>query len=125
MLSRMDSKSRATIDDIAIANDIASSAEGSLPNEESHGFIWKWEDGGTVAIDDVQSEVQKERGPTNDFFVDTDDKSTKEDKDSSSTAQKHRGLLSKLGFVAAYEDEPVSIFGFRCSPPKCGRNSVF
>lgn len=118
ILSRMDSKSRATIDDIAIANDIASSAEGSLPNGESHGFIWKWEDGGTVAI-----EVQEERGPTNDFFVDTDDKSTKEGKDSSSsTAQKYRGLLSF--FVAADEDEPVSIFGFRCSQPKCGRNSV-
>lgn len=118
--------SNATIDDIAIANDIASCAEGSLPSGESHGFIWKWEDGVRVAIDDVQSEVQEEREAKNDeFFARAENKITREKKDSPSTAPKHRGLLGRLGnLMSAYDDEPVSIFGFRCAPPRCGRNSV-
>lgn len=125
-LSSVGHSKATTIDDITIANDIASCAEGSLPNGESHGYIWKWEDGGRVAIDDVHSEVQEERDDSNEFFAGADKKFTVEGKDCSSTAPKHRGLLGKLGnLVSAYDDEPLSIFGFRCAPPKCGRNSVF
>jgi len=118
--------SNSTIDEIAIANDIASSAEG-LPGGESHGYIWKWEDGGRVAIDDVQSEVQEEeRNTSHEFFAGADKKSRVEgSNDSSSTSPKHRGLLGKLGnFVSVLDDEPISIFGFRCTAPKCGRNTV-
>jgi hypothetical protein len=116
---------KATIDDIAIANDIASCAEGSLQSSgESHGFTWKWKEHGCRnVIDDLESEVPTERGPS--VFVGADEKHTMDGKDSSSTSRKHRGLLGKLGnLVSAYEDEPVSIFGFRCGPPKCGRVSV-
>ena len=121
------SHSNSTIDEIAIANDIASSAEG-LPGGESHGYIWKWEDGGRVAIDDVQSEVQEEeRNTSHEFFAGTGKQSRVEGSNdsSSSTAPKHRGLLGKLGnFVSVLDDEPISIFGFRCTAPKCGRNTV-
>jgi len=117
------SHSEGTVDDIAIANDIASAAEGLLPGGESHSFIWEWEDCVRVSIDEVQS--QGERSTSRQSFASVDKKSTSGSKDGSSTAPKQRGLLGKLGnLVSVRDDEPVSIFGFRCAAPKCGRNTA-
>lgn len=117
-----------TVDDIAIANDIASAAEGLLPGGESHGFLWAWQDCVRVAIDEVQSQEERSTSRHSLASRSTDKKSTTDSKDengSSTSSQKRRGLLGKLGnMVSAQDDEPVSIFGFRCAAPKCGRNTA-
>lgn len=145
------SHSKAAVDDIAIANDIADSAEGLLPGGEAHGFIWQWYDGVKVVVDDVQSQISRRtnggysqisRRTKNSLQLTASTASTSrelsatssekkstttmESKDiSSSPAPKQRGILGKLGnMVSVHDDEPISIFGFRCATPRCGRNTT-
>lgn len=136
------SHSKAAVDSIAIANDITSCAEGLLPGGEAHGFIWEWYDGVTVVVDDVQSQISRQQSQTSrrrkhsleltastsrDLSATSSEKKpTMESKDSSSsTSPKQIGILGKLGnMVSVHDDEPISIFGFRCAAPRCGRNTT-
>ena len=117
---------RWTIDDIAIANDISSCAEGMEPSGEAHGFIWKWYDGSKVSIEeDAQSEEVTNERDVYELYIDGDKKVMGEGNGCSLGEPKHRGLLGKLGnLVTTYDDEPISIFGFKCAAPRCGRNTV-
>ena len=75
------------IDDILIANNIANSANGE--KTESYNYIWTWQD--------AAGEIQKNLEPAR----------------SGDTASIFSG--TSLYQVGA-KDEPISIFGLRCSP---------
>lgn len=91
-----------SIDEIAIANNLVNAADGLT--SRAYGFAWKWEDD--------EADIHP--------IVSHDDISVTER--SAPFGQRRRGLLGRLRFNSATdEDEPFSIFGFRCGAPMCGR----
>jgi len=97
------------IDDIAIANNIAYYADGL---DIYYGFVWKWEDGQGDLIERIYSAAETENEDLNE--------STER---SEPYSPPRMGLLGRLKIPTprADDNEPFSIFGFRCGAQMCGR----
>ncbi len=108
-----------SIDDIAIANNIAGCAEGFA--KQAYGFYWKWEDwGGDDLVDQpilpptTKAKSGNSHGSNNN--------SPGKDRATSVLSPRRKGLLGMLTQSNNVdEDEPFTIFGFKCGAPMCGK----
>jgi len=112
-------KHSQSIDDIAIANNIAGCAEGFA--KQAYGFYWRWEDwGGDDLVDQpfLPSSVGAKSSNANQRKNNSNGKNDA----SKALSPPRRGLLGMLTQSNNVdEDEPFTIFGFKCGAPMCGR----
>mmetsp|Transcript_41622 Transcript_41622/g.88689 ORF Transcript_41622/g.88689 Transcript_41622/m.88689 type:complete len:1018 (+) Transcript_41622:150-3203(+) len=101
------------IDTIAVANNIAYYADGL---DIYYGYIWKWEDGRGDSIERVYSAAA-----TEDQML-TPEEMTDSTGRSEPYSPPRKGFLGRIKLPAPAKDdnEPFSIFGFRCGAHMCG-----
>ncbi|KAL3782778.1 hypothetical protein HJC23_003099 [Cyclotella cryptica] len=103
-------KHSGTIDEIAIANNIAKCADGLIA--KAYGYAWRWED----------EEAVLKAHPLIDENIQSSLNYVSEKERSVPYSPRRKGIFGRLRFSGEdEEDEPFSVLGLRCGVPMCGR----